>query len=186
MLRNESLPPRDVLATARTVVAATDEDDRHPQARGLAVASARASGARVLLYDIGSASSLASPVPNEWAAEGEPELYGETLNVPELERLGRRRLATQIEEAAAQGVEVEAWLPRRPGMDAMLGYAERHDADVVLISDEEADRGLLDRLLGTSETDAERADRESPVPVLLVSADGSVRHAARREEADDR
>jgi hypothetical protein len=177
---------REWLVGARTIVAVTDDEGRHPTARNLAVESARSSGARVLLYDLEAASPLASPRPTEWSSEGEPELYPDPLGVPELERLGHSQLAQQVADAAADGVEAAAWLPDRLGMNALLDYARRHRADVVLIPDELVGDDLLDRLLGKSVADAAEAERAASVPVLLVAADGSVRDAMEKETPDDR
>jgi hypothetical protein len=183
--RQRALPARDLLLGARTILAVTDDLGRHPQARALAVASARTSGAKVLLYDLEAASALSSPVPNEWGGEGAWALYRDPLGIPELERVGRRGLADQLAAAAAEGVEAGAWLPDRRGIKALLDYAVRHRADVVLVPRELVEPTLVDRLLGRSRHDVTEVERATSVPVLLVGGDGSVTHAG-DEASDDR
>lgn len=180
--QREPVPARDLLSAARTMVAVTDDEDRHPQARQLAIGSARSSGARVILYDLAAASSLMSPRPTGWSGEGEPELYGDPLEASELERLGRMALVQQISAASAEGVEAAAWLPDRPGMGPLLEYARRHDADVVLVPEEVVDDDVIDRLLGRTPSAAADAERRSAVPVLLVAPDGTWRDAGEAAE----
>jgi nucleotide-binding universal stress UspA family protein len=183
MNRTSSTDARATLQNARTIVAYTDDDGRYRHVRDAAFDVARDSGGRVILYALDEYSPVSDPVPNEWSSDRLEGQFGDPLTVHDLERLGREALAAQVLEATTQGIDAGVALPSEGGVDKMVEYAQRHDADVVLLPLEmEQDTGLLDRLVGRTRDEAIESDVENTVAVLFVGADGTIERA--REESD--
>jgi nucleotide-binding universal stress UspA family protein len=172
---------RDVAGT-RLLVAYTGEDDDLAHVTRAALRLAGEDGARVILYDRDAASALSDPWPNQWGSQGEGAQFGDPLSDQELVKLGREPLARQVAAARGDGVDAWAWLPEKHGTDALVDYARRHGADLILLPEDLDEPGLAERLLGETvdkaleevEGDADR------MAVLLVAADGSTRLAAGR------
>lgn len=115
-------------------VVCTDETGRYDDSVGKAVDRAADEGARVILYDVTApGSAFSNPRPNEWAGEGEREVYERPLDPVALERLGRHELAMQVQAARQHGVDAYGWLPDKLGGDALAAYAAQQQADVVLL-----------------------------------------------------
>lgn len=165
----------DLLTDARTIVSYTDEDDRHAEVRHVAMEEAGRARATLILYALDSYTPLADPLPNEtWSGEGERRLYGNPLSVGDLERLGRSQLAAQVLAASRSGIDVGAWVPEKPGIEALVDYAQQHGADVVLLPSSIADADLLRRLQGVSLGEAARADRRTSIEVLFVTPERTI------------
>lgn len=160
---------------ARTIVSYANESDRHAEVREVAIDAARRAGASLIFYALDSYSPLADPLPNEtWSGEGQRQLYGNPLSVGDLEQLGRSQLAAQVLVASQAGVDAAAWIPEEPGIDALVRYARRHDADLVLLPASIVDADLIERLQGISIDEAAEANRRTDIEVLLVTAEGMV------------
>jgi nucleotide-binding universal stress UspA family protein len=162
---------------ARTIVSYTHEDDRHREVREVAMNAARRSGAALILYALESYTPLADPLPNDtWSGEGQRRLFGNPLSIGDLEQLGRSQLAAQVLAASQGGVDAGAWIPEKPGIDALVAYAQQHDADLVLLPESIVDADLLERLQGVSVDEAAEADRRRGVEVLFVTPQRAVLH----------
>ena len=174
--------PAEVLAAtkgARTVIAPTDDgsDGAYRQGRAAAIALCAAQQAKLVLVDRATESWWIDPYGSGPVTADTEELYshGERpLERAELEALGHHYLVKQMDEAAAAGVEVAAWLGRRPRFRTLRESLERIPVDVVFAVDwlEHPDRaeqsdlrgGFLDRL----------REAASSRTVVVLSADGSL------------
>jgi hypothetical protein len=123
------------------IVACTDSGGRYAAVREVATEQARETGARVILYDISQQGEMTDARPNFWAGEGEAELYDRPLEPVAIEKLGYHELAMQVQAARAAGADAYGWLPNEPGGKGLAAYAEREDADVVLMPAGEQDTG---------------------------------------------
>ena len=121
-------------ARARCFVVCTDETGRYDPSVTKALDRALAEQATVILYDVtASGTAFSNPRPNEWAGEGEREIYEHPLDPVALEHLGRHTLALQVQRARERGIDAYGWLPEKAGADALAEYAAREQADVVLL-----------------------------------------------------
>jgi nucleotide-binding universal stress UspA family protein len=118
----------------RCYVVVTDESGRYDGSVGKAIDRAIEDGAQVILYDVTApGSSFSDPRPNEWAGEGEKEVYDRPLDPVALEKLGRHELALQVQRARERSVDAYGWLPDKLGGDTLAAYAAQQQADLVLI-----------------------------------------------------
>ena len=151
----------------RRVLAVTSLDDSPDYAvvRSCAAGLAAADGGEVVLFEISAASYLVSPYPEENRRQ-----WIRTLKEPELRRLGRSPVAKQMEVIRARGAGAQAILPTAHGFRHLAEWAEREDADLILIPVSLVNPGLFERLRGYSlRTLLEHTTR----PVLVVYPDGS-------------
>ena len=151
----------------RRVLAVTSLDDSPEYAvvRSCAAGLAAADGGEVVLFEITAASFLVSPYPEENRRQ-----WIRTLGEPELRRLGRSPVAKQMEVIRARGARAQAILPTSHGFRHLAEWAEREDADLILIPVSLVNPGLFERLRGYSlRTLLEHTSR----PVLVVYPDGS-------------
>jgi hypothetical protein len=131
---------------APVVVAVTTDDDRYARTRQIAVELARHAEARLVLYDWDAATILGDPLPTEWSADGPDHEPPTELDVDALEAAGREAIAGQVAEARERGVEAAAWLPSEPGADALGEFAAAHGATAVVLPEDLAAKGHLERL----------------------------------------
>jgi hypothetical protein len=115
------------------IVVCTDDSGRYAGAVLEAARRAVAERARVILYDLTAAGRLTSARPNEWAGEGEAEIYDRPLDPVAIEKLGRHEFALQVERARQAGADAYGWLPDEKGAQGLARYAAREGADLVLI-----------------------------------------------------
>ncbi len=155
------------------VMAVTSLDDSQEYAvvRTCAAGLAAADGGEVVLFEMTAASYLVSPYPEENRRQ-----WIRTLGEPELRRLGRSPVAKQMAAIRARGAGAQAILPTSHGFKHLAEWAEREDADLILIPVSLVNPGLFERLRGYSlKTLLEHTDR----PVLVVYPDGSTWRANR-------
>ena len=125
------------MADVRTVIAVTGEDDRFAPIRRAAIERALAEHARLILYDIDAVgSALESPLPTNWSAEGTEDEVGSRLGPEELEAAGREAIARQVEAARGKGVDAWGWLPSDKGRGALVEYAARQPAALLVVPDD--------------------------------------------------
>ena len=158
---------RSERAKVRRVMAVTKLDDSPDYAvvRTCATEMAAAVGGEVVLFEISAASYLVSPYPEENRRQ-----WIRTLGEPELRRLGRSPVARQMEVIRARGAATQAILPTSHGFKHLAEWAEREDADLILIPVSLVNPGLFERLRGYSlRTLLEHTAR----PVLVVYPDGT-------------
>ena len=156
----------------RRVLAVTGLDDtpEYAAVRDCASGLAAADGGEVVLFEISAASYLVSPYPEENRRQ-----WIRTLGEPELRRLGRSPVARQMETIRARGAGAQAILPTAHGFRHLAEWAEREDADLILIPATLVNPGLFERLRGYSlKTLLEHTSR----PVLVVYPDGSTWRAS--------
>ena len=157
----------DADGAARRVIAVTTLDDSPEYAvvRSCAARLAADVVGEVVLFEISAASYLVSPYPEENRRQ-----WIRTLGEPELRRLGRSPVARQMEAIRARGAGVQAILPTAHGFRHLAEWAEREDADMILIPVSLVNPGLFERMRGYSlNTLLEHTTR----PVLVVYPDGS-------------
>jgi nucleotide-binding universal stress UspA family protein len=169
-------------AAARLLVAFVSEDAELDHVRDAAVDLAGRNGARVILYDRDAASMFSDPLPNQWASQAEGAQFGDPLSDQELVKLGREPFARKVAAARQDGVDAWGWLPSEHGTDAMVEYARKHGADLLLLPAELDEPGLGERLKGETVAKAveEAAEAGRGLAVLLVAADGSTELAKGR------
>ena len=125
------------MATVRTVIAVTGEDDRFAPVRRAGIERALAEHAPLILYDIDAVgSALESPLPTNWSADGTEDDVGDRLGPEELEAAGREAIARQVEAARGKGVDAWGWLPSDKGREALVQYAARQPAALVIVPDD--------------------------------------------------
>jgi hypothetical protein len=130
------------------IVAVTTDDDRYQRTREVAMDMARDAEARLVLYDWDAATILGDPLPTAWSADGPDHDSPTELDAKALEAAGREVIAEQVAEAQQMGVEAAAWLPSEPGPDALGAFAADRDATAVVLPEDLATKGHLERLLG--------------------------------------
>ena len=164
--RSESMdaPVRRVMAVTRM-----DDTPQYAAVRSCAAGVATDNDGDVVLFEISAASYLVSPYPEENRRH-----WIRTLREPELRRLGRSPVAKQLEAIRRRGADALAILPTAHGFKHLAEWAEREDADLILIPASLVNPGLFERLRGYSlKTLLEYTDR----PVMVVYPDGSTRRA---------
>jgi hypothetical protein len=133
------------MTDVRTVIAVTGEDDRFAPVRKAAVERALEQHATLILYDIDAVESpLESPLPTGWSAEGTEEEVGDRLGPEELGAAGREEISRQVVDARRQGVDAWGWLPSDKGRDALVEYAARQPAALVIAPKDHPDLDLGD------------------------------------------
>ena len=164
--RSESVddPVRRVMAVTRM-----DDSPQYAAVRSCAAGMAVDNDGDVVLFEISAASYLVSPYPEENRRQ-----WIRTLREPELRRLGRSPVAKQLEAIRGRGADALAILPTAHGFKHLAEWAEREDADLILIPASLVNPGLFERLRGYSlKTLLECTNR----PVMVVYPDGSTRRA---------
>ncbi len=164
------------MATAPTcIIAYTSEDDRYRAVLDAAEETAQAANARLILFDADAASHFSEPLPSNWSGEGSDELFdSDTLTADDLERAGRHGMAEKVRHARGLGIEAFGWLPKSKSADAIVEYAEREHADLIMLPSELDERSLFDKLKGKPSIDdmAEQAVR----PLAVVDEDGNIEY----------
>ena len=146
-------------------VTSLDDSPEYAVVRSSAAGMAAADGGEVVLFEISAASYLVSPYPEENRRQ-----WIRTLGEPELRRLGRSPVAKQMEAIRGRGAGAQAILPTSHGFKHLAEWAEREDADLIMIPVSLVNPGLFERLRGYSlKTLLEHTTR----PVLVVYPDGS-------------
>jgi nucleotide-binding universal stress UspA family protein len=129
----------------RCFVVCTDETGRYDASVAKALDRAERDEAKVILYDVSApGSAFSNPRPNEWAGEGEREVYDHPLDPVALEHLGRHLLAVAVMRARERGIDAYGWLPEKPGGDSLAAYAAQQHADLVLLPEDLAEKDLTD------------------------------------------
>ena len=155
--------------TPTCIAALVDEAGDYDHVTRAATDLAAEAGARLLLYDVSSASAFREPVASELSAEGVGEEFGPLLTEEDLETLGHHPLAERVRAARAAGIDAWGRLASEHGAEPFLEFAEREGADLVLVPAELDDPGLVDRLRGETLEDAEAS---ATVPVVPVDRTG--------------
>jgi hypothetical protein len=138
--------PRTVIAvTNESSEADRDADDRHDHdmVRRRA-AELGGAGATIILFPEGDPGPLASPLPTDWSADGEEDLFGKRLDPRSLEAAGRHELAEQVGALRSAGVDAYGWLPDHASASTLMSYAREQRADLILVAD--SDIELRDKL----------------------------------------
>ena len=148
-----------------TVIACAAEGGRRRNVLAAAVAESRRRNARLILYDVDAAGVWAGPMPT-----GEAGHFGDPLTSSQLRKLGRPLIADQIEAARRQGIDAFGWLPDQLSAEAMIDYAGKHHAGLLVLSKELESPGLVQRLRHLTAERALKAAGNS-VQVLLVEGD---------------
>ncbi len=128
------------------VIVVTGDDDRYAETREAAIDIAIERDAELILYDWDAATVLGAALPTDWSADGTEEDVPERLDVGDLEAAGRAEIAAQVEAATRRGIDATAWLPSSNGPDALLEYAERQGATVIVIPAGFHAKGSLERI----------------------------------------
>lgn len=157
--------PRTV---APAILAVTGDDDRYQRTRSEAVRIAAREGSRLILYDWDAATLLGDPLPSVWSGDGTEEAVPSELDEGALEAAGRAPIAQQVRDARRSGVETTAWLPSKPGPDALMTWARDHGATTIVVPEDLGEHGKLERLAAGNDP-AGAVESGSPVRVVVVS-----------------
>lgn len=164
------------MATSPTcIIAYTSEDDRYRAVLAAAEETARAANARLILFDSDAASRFSEPLPSNWSGEGAGDLFdSDTLTPEDLERAGRHAMAEKVRHARGLGIQAFGWLPKSKSAESIAEYADREDADLIMLPRDLEEPGLMGRLQGEPSVDdaAEKAAR----PVAVVDEDGTIEY----------
>ena len=161
--------------TARAVLAVTADDDRYATTRQEATHLAVEQGARLILYDWDAATVLGNPLPSVWSGEGTDEDTPSELDERDLEAAGRAPLIDQLAEARRAGVAVTAWLPAKPGPDAMVRWAREHGVTTIVVPEDLQAAGELERLAAGTDDPTRAVEDESRVRVVVVPSGSTER-----------
>ncbi len=150
------------------MIAITADEDRYQEVRRAAMDIATERSASLILYDWDAATVLGAALPTEWSADGAEEDVPERLDVAALEAAGRAEVGDQVKEAVQRGIDATAWLPSSTGADALLAYAERQGASVIVVPAELHAKGGLERITegATKPVDAVRDKAAAKVVVV--------------------
>ena len=102
-------------------------------------------------------SPLESSLPTHWSGDGEEEQFGDRLGPNDLIAAGREPLARQVGELRKMGVDAWGWLPDEADATHLAEYATDQQADLVLVSTDDAD--LIADLREVASRDAKDARR---------------------------
>ncbi len=116
-----------------SIIVCTDGTERSAPFVRAAAERAKADGLRLIAYDAASSGAFSSPRPNIWAAGGEADLYDHPLDPVELEKLGQHGLALQVQHARKAGTDAYGWLPEQSSGKALVEYAAREHAQLILL-----------------------------------------------------
>ncbi len=153
------------------IVAYTGEGEDLAAVRKAAFETAKTSNARLILYDIETASPFAKPLPTNWSAEPGEDQAPSRLGIADLERAGREDVARYLQEAFDLGIEAYAWLAGDKGGDSLAEYAHQQNADLIMLPKDMEDPGMIDKLRNATLEDVEEhIDR----PIAIVDSSGDV------------
>src|SRR5437667_10503374 len=123
-----------------TIIAVTSDKPRHEAVRRRAASIARDSGSTVILWDRDAeVSLLESPLPTDWSGEGEEEQFGDRLGPTDLMAAGQEPLARQVGALREAGIDAWGWLPDAADAVHLATYAADQQAELVLVSADDAD-----------------------------------------------
>jgi len=163
-------------AAGPAILAVTTDDDRYPHVRQEGTRLAARQGGRLILYDWDAATVLGDPLPSVWSGEGTDKDVPSELDEHDLEAAGRAPLIAQLGDARRAGVPATAWLPSKPGSEALITWAREHRVATIVVPEDLQAAGELERLAAGAGDPARAVEAESPVRVVVVPA----------EHADDR
>jgi hypothetical protein len=149
------------------VLAVTGDDDRYQLTRTEAVRIASRERSRLILYDWDAATLLGDPLPSVWSGEGTEEATPSELDEGELEAAGRAPIAQQVRDARRAGVDTTAWLPSKPGPDALITWARDHGATTIVVPEDLGETGKLEQLAAGLDP-AGTVEARSPIQVVVV------------------
>lgn len=132
---------------------------------------AKEHGARLVLYDWDAATVLGDPLPSDWSAQGTKDELPPELDVANLEAAGRDGIARQVLEVQREGLEASAWLPSRPGAEALLAFASERGADAVFVPADLKSSGLLEQAVGDDSAHDVVASASAATRIVVVGAD---------------
>ncbi len=141
-----------------TIIAVTSKETRHLPVLDRAAALGKESGATVILFDLDAdLGPFESPLPTNWSGDGEQQQFGSRLDPSDLDAAGQAALADRVRVVRASGVETFGWLPPKADASALVEYAAKQAADLVLVSTE--DTQLIEALRASPEASASEQDR---------------------------
>ncbi len=155
-------------ARGPAVIAVTADDDRYADVRQTAMEVAAKEHARLILYDWDAATVLGDPLPSAWSAEGTDDAVPSELDASDLEAAGREPLIRQLREAEGQGIQATAWLPSRPGPEALVTYAREHHATTIVVAKELQASGELERLVSAASDPVDALRQDAPARLIVV------------------
>lgn len=158
---------RAVVTRADVIVVPVDDgsDAAFGLAREAAINLARLGDARLVLLDRADTTYADTPRINE-------------LTRDEVAAIDRPYLLTQLDDAAAAGVEATAFQHSLPGDEALTDTVNELGADLVVVPATLDSPGFLDRLKHDDVEDRAVDATPAGVPVVAVADDGSLTLAA--------
>jgi hypothetical protein len=152
------------------VVAVTADDDRYAETRRAAMDIAGRDSAKLLLYDWDAATVLGNPLPSWWSGEGAAEDVPSELDEAALQAAGRSAIADQVAQARAKGIDAAAWLPSKPGGEALAEYAQQHGATTIVLPEDLQATSGLERLVESTDDPERDVEEASRARVVVVPA----------------
>jgi hypothetical protein len=158
-------------AAGPAILAVTTDDDRYAHVRQEGARLAAEQGGRLILYDWDAATVLGDPLPSVWSGEGTDKDVPSELDEKDLDAAGRAPLIAQLADARRTGVPATAWLPSKPGPEALVTWAREHGVTTIVVPEDLQASGELERLAAGTGDPARAVEVESPVRVTVVPAD---------------
>lgn len=148
------------------IIAYTGEGERYWPLIEKSIDLAKTRSARLILYNVDSASRFANPLPTWWSADGEEDQFPSMLTPEHLEKAGQHELKKRVEHARDRGIDAYGWLPSKRDAHTLAEYADEHGATLIVIPSSLEEHGLAEWLKGQP-SDAE-LDESTHQPVVLV------------------
>ena len=124
--------------------------------------------ADVIAYDTSAISYLVNPYPSELYEKE----YSKSLDASQLLVMGRQYLSEQINLFRNEGVSAKAVLPTDHGFEHLAEWADREEADVIMLPDSMIKEGIVGRLQGYTLSNLLSSTHK---PVLIVDKLGKAK-----------
>ena len=132
------------------------------------ISLATKTSADVIAYDTSAISYLVNPYPSELYEKE----YSKSLDSSQLLVMGRQYLSEQINLFRNEGVSAKAVLPTDHGFEHLAEWADREEADVIMLPDSMIKEGIVGRLQGYTLSNLLSSTHK---PVLIVDKLGKAK-----------
>jgi hypothetical protein len=100
--------------------------------------------------------------------EGSAEDVPSELDEAALHSAGRSAIADQVAEARSKGIDAAAWLPSKPGAEALADYARHHGATTIVVAEDLHATGGLERLTEGPSNPDDAIEGASAAQIVII------------------
>ncbi len=148
------------------IVAYTGEGQRYWPLIEKSIDVANSRSARLILYNVDSASKFANPLPTRWSADGGEEQVPAVLSPEDLEKAGQGELKRHVENARGRGVDAYGWLASERGAETFSEYAAEQGATLLIVPSSLEEGGFANWMAG--QPSGEDIAESTHQPILRV------------------